>query len=53
MFMPQLSARRGVVGFYVKKSLTFWLRNDISFFAKGSFESILIELKFEKIYIIL
>ena len=35
-----------------RKSLTFWLRNDISFFAEGSFESILIELKFDKINII-
>ena len=27
-----MSDRGGGVGFYVKKSLTFWLRNDVSFF---------------------
>ena len=48
---PRLNARGGRVGLYVKKSLTFWLRNDI-FFAEGNFESILIELKFYKINII-
>ena len=42
---PRLNAKGSGVGLYVKKSLTFWLRNDISFFAEGSFESILIELK--------
>ena len=49
---PRLNARGGGVGLYVKKSLTYWLRNYTSFFAKGSFESILIELKFDKINII-
>ena len=29
---PRLNARGGGVCLYVKKSLTFWLRNDISFF---------------------
>ena len=41
---PRLNARGGGVDLYVKKSLIFWLRNDISFFAKGSFEFILIEI---------
>ena len=49
---PRLNTRGGRVGFYVKKNLTFWLRNGISFFAEGCFESILIELKFDKINII-
>ena len=45
----RLNARGGRVRLYIKKNLTFWLRNDISFFAEGSFEPILIELKLDKI----
>ena len=52
MSKPQLNTRGGGVGLYVKNSLTFWLRNDFSFFVEVSFESILIELKFDKINII-
>ena len=46
--MPQPNARGGRVGFCIKKIQTLWLRNDISFFAEGGFESILTELKFHK-----
>ena len=49
---PRLNAKDGRIGLYVKKNRRFWQRNDISFFAEGSFESILIELKFDKINII-
>ena len=48
---PLLNTKNGGVGFYVKKSLTFWLRNDITFFAEGS-QSISNELQFDKIDII-
>ena len=42
----------GGVGLYVRKNLTHWLRDDISTFEEGCFESVFVEIKLGKFNII-